>query len=172
MTPRLVSYFEVSILADAAANETTATTAPPPPTDECVAVGLAGCRFYCTTRMPGWDRHSYGYHGDDGGFFHGSGSMRRQYGPKFGRGDIVGCGVDYSNNTIFFTLNGKSLGTAIDHVFEEAAEHVALYPVVGLDSSSLVRCNFCGPFEFDLAALIDKQAATVQAAIRQKRFVE
>lgn len=172
VTPRLVSYYEVSILADTLpSRDALDGITSPAVSEECVAVGLAGSKFYCTTRMPGWDRHSFGYHGDDGGFFHGSGSMRLQYGPKFGRGDTVGCGVDYLNNTIFFTLNGKSLGTAMECVFDDYAEHVGLYPVVGLDSSSLVQCNFVGPFQFDLAEHIYKQANTIQQAMRQKKIV-
>ncbi|GKY98942.1 hypothetical protein MPSEU_000850000 [Mayamaea pseudoterrestris] len=179
LTPRLVSYFEVSIMAEAANNDEEAGSnidaslqEGAASSDECVAVGLAGCRFYCTTRMPGWDALSYGYHGDDGGFFHGSGSMRQQYGPRFGQGDVVGCGVDYCNNTIFFTLNGRSLGTAMEQVFDGDAEHVGLYPVVGVDSSSLVRCNFVGPFQFDLAGYMQKQMHAVQAAIVQKKALE
>lgn len=181
LTPRLVSYYEVSILSELESADTMTVSGhevmgptrgvSSAQTEECVAVGLAGCRFYCTSRMPGWDRHSFGYHGDDGGFFHGSGSMRKQYGPKFGRGDVIGCGVDYGNNTIFFTLNGVSLGTAMEYVFDDAVEHVGLYPVVGLDSSSLVRCNFLGPFEFDLSAYMHQQATTVLSALGQKKVM-
>ena len=35
-------------------------------------------------RLPGWEPHSYGYHGDDGCAFHGSG-QGREYGPKYGQ---------------------------------------------------------------------------------------
>ena len=34
-------------------------------------------------RLPGWDEHSYGYHGDDGNVFEWSGRGRR-YGPTYG----------------------------------------------------------------------------------------
>lgn len=37
----------------------------------CVAVGLALPGF-SLRKMPGWDKTSYGWHGDDGLFFHGS----------------------------------------------------------------------------------------------------
>jgi hypothetical protein len=175
LTPRLVSYYEVSILAvaDLSSSSSSSTSAARTvhsnaAADECVAIGLISGRvFYCANRMPGWDRYSYAYHGDDGGFFHGSGAMRKQYGPRFGRGDVVGCGVDYLHNKIFFTLNGKSLGTAMDSVLEDSAENVGLYPVVGLDTSCMVQCNFIGPFRFDLAGYVKSQATVIQAAIRQ-----
>lgn len=35
-------------------------------------------------RLPGWEPRSYGYHGDDGCAFHGSG-QGREYGPKYGQ---------------------------------------------------------------------------------------
>lgn len=36
-------------------------------------------------RLPGWETHSFGYHGDDGHAFHHSGKGR-PYGPTFGTG--------------------------------------------------------------------------------------
>lgn len=37
-------------------------------------------------RLPGWEPHSFGYHGDDGNAFHESGKGIK-YGPTFGTGD-------------------------------------------------------------------------------------
>uniref|UniRef100_A0A7S2RQF8 SPRY domain-containing protein n=1 Tax=Rhizochromulina marina TaxID=1034831 RepID=A0A7S2RQF8_9STRA len=49
-------------------------------------------------------------------------------GPRFGVGDVVGCGVNYLADgvgaDIFFTLNGRSLGVAFHGVSEQ------LFPVV------------------------------------------
>jgi hypothetical protein len=42
-------------------------------------------------RLPGWEPHSYGYHGDDGCAFHGSG-QGREYGPKYGQVWTAGWG--------------------------------------------------------------------------------
>jgi hypothetical protein len=161
--PRLISYFEVSILESKQSlfevrqhehrQFPVRTTRP-----SCVAVGLATRQFRCASRMPGWDPHSYGYHGDDGGVFHGSGAALRTYGPTFGAGDVVGCGMDHVRSAIFYTLNGVSLGPAVPIKDEQG-----LFPVVGVDTHSVVQCNFVGPFVFDLSALLKEQESMVIA---------
>ena len=60
-------------------------------------------------RLPGWDKGSYGYHGDDGHLFCSSGSGIA-YGPTFTTGDYVGCCVNFLENSCFFTRNGYNLG--------------------------------------------------------------
>lgn len=73
------------------------------------------------------------------------------FGPNFGFNDTVGCGLDYSNRSIFFTLNGKFLGTA----FSEVRTSLELYPTVGIDAHCSVRFNFgAQPFAFDLHSFI------------------
>jgi hypothetical protein len=52
-------------------------------------------------RLPGWEPRSYGYHGDDGHAFHGSG-QGRPFGPGFGTGDVVGALLDRGRNTISY----------------------------------------------------------------------
>lgn len=59
----------------------------------------------------GWDKGSYGYHGDDGNSFCSSGNGQ-PYGPTFTTGDIIGCGVNLVDNTCFYTKNGHHLGIA------------------------------------------------------------
>ena len=48
-------------------------------------------------RLPGWDKHSYGYHGDDGNSFCSSGTGQA-YGPTFTTNDIIGKNVRESAN--------------------------------------------------------------------------
>jgi len=62
-------------------------------------------------RLPGWDKHSYGYHGDDGHSFCSSGTGQ-PYGPTFTTGDFIGCGINLVDNTCFYTKNGHHLGIA------------------------------------------------------------
>ena len=79
--------------------------------------------------MPGWDALSWGYHSDDGGIFHRNGDMLRPYGPPFGVGDTVGCGIDLARGSVFFTVNGRYLGEAFVGV-DVGKDY---YPTVGVD---------------------------------------
>jgi len=79
-----------------------------------IAVGVADDKVKLA-RLPGWDENSYGYHGDDGNVFTGSGTGVN-YGPTFTTGDIIGCCFDLVARTIFFTKNGENLDTAFEDV--------------------------------------------------------
>eukprot|EP00636_Phaeomonas_parva_P017400 CAMPEP_0118868862 /NCGR_PEP_ID=MMETSP1163-20130328/12330_1 /TAXON_ID=124430 /ORGANISM="Phaeomonas parva, Strain CCMP2877" /LENGTH=607 /DNA_ID=CAMNT_0006803655 /DNA_START=268 /DNA_END=2091 /DNA_ORIENTATION=+ len=167
VAPRLVSYYEVEILEekdDDGMPKRPTTTAPP-----CLAVGLSTTKFRPNIggvgRMPGWDANSYGFHSDDGGFFHRKGVMASALSNGYGPGDIVGCGVDYTPGAhtgarIFYTLNGKLLSFVMD-----VAPDVDLFPTVGVDSNSPFKLNFGAvPFKYDLqnhcAASMAKAVAT------------
>ena len=139
-----MGYYEVGILAPPL------SVSPSEDLPECVAIGLGSTAFPLSGRQPGWDYHSFGYHSDDGRFFHGSGTRSHSFGPRFGVGDVVGCGMSLSTRQIFFTLNGRFLGIA----FTARPSQLPLYPVVGLDSYAGAHFNFGQrPFCFDLATL-------------------
>lgn len=68
------------------------------------------CHLECPSEgMPGWYPGSWGYHGDDGNFFDQK-EDGQKYGPTYGAGDVVGCGVDFVDRSAFFTKNGQHLG--------------------------------------------------------------
>ena len=54
---------------------------------------------------------SWGYHGDDG-YVRTSTTIWERERDKFepfGKGDTIGCGVDFEKSTVFWTKNGKRL---------------------------------------------------------------
>lgn len=114
-----------------------------------IGVGFA-TKQHKTTKMPGWESHSWGYHADDGRLFSSEGEQ--PFGPRFSTGDVVGCGVDFGSGRIFFTKNGVFLGTASPPI----TPLTELYPCIGLRSSrERVMTNFGQyPFRFDIEAYV------------------
>jgi hypothetical protein len=96
--------------------------------------------------------HSYGYHGDDGNAFCGTGTGDK-YGPTFTTGDTIGCCVNFMDSTCFFTKNGAKLPVAFRNVGKkEGTPSVPLFPCVGLQTvGEEIVANFGEePFVFDL----------------------
>jgi hypothetical protein len=67
-------------------------------------------------RLVGWDEGSYGWHGDDGMSFEGCGTGV-PFSELWSTGDVVGCGIDYTKKTAFFTKNGRFVGESVDNQF-------------------------------------------------------
>ncbi|KAK4883881.1 hypothetical protein RN001_000152 [Aquatica leii] len=111
-------------------------------------------------RLPGWDKQSYGYHGDDGHSFCSSGTGQ-PYGPTFTTGDVIGCGVNLIDNTCFYTKNGHNLGTA----FTDLPPN--LYPTVGLQTpGEVVDANFGQePFVFDIEDMMNELRSKTRLSI-------
>ena len=61
--------------------------------DGYMGVGLSA-QGVNMNRLPGWDKHSYGYHGDDGNSFCSSGTGQA-YGPTFTTNDVIGKHAEY-----------------------------------------------------------------------------
>ena len=108
--------------------------------------------------LPGWGPHSFGYHSDDGSFF-AKNRCSPSYGPRFGPGDVVGCGIDYHERAVFYTLNGTFLGyDQTQRLSKAEVWHQSWYPTIGLDSHTTVQFNFgnddCRPFVYNLADMM------------------
>lgn len=125
-----IYYFEVKIVSKGR--------------DGYMGVGLSA-QGVNMNRLPGWDKHSYGYHGDDGNSFCSSGTGQA-YGPTFTTGDVIGCGLNLIDRSCFYTKNGHNLGVAFTNLPS------FLYPTVGLQTpGELIDANFGQePFVFDI----------------------
>ncbi|PFH55085.1 hypothetical protein XA68_10778 [Ophiocordyceps unilateralis] len=93
--------------------------------DTTIAIGFS-TKATSLSRPVGWEPDSWGYHGDDGRCFSGQ-NIGRSYGPTFNAGDVVGCGVNFRDNSAFFTKNGVKLNNAFHEVVRGK-----LYPSVSL----------------------------------------
>uniref|UniRef100_A0A665U2P5 RAN binding protein 9 n=1 Tax=Echeneis naucrates TaxID=173247 RepID=A0A665U2P5_ECHNA len=141
-----VYYFEVKIISKGR--------------DGYMGIGLSA-QGVNMNRLPGWDKHSYGYHGDDGHSFCSSGTGQ-PYGPTFTTGDVIGCCVNLINNTCFYTKNGHSLG---EHCLSLLQPN--LYPTVGLQTpGEVVDANFGQhPFVFDIEDYMREWRTKIQSQI-------
>lgn len=99
----------------------------------------------------GIDDTFFGYNGFDGNAF--SVAESESFAQPFGMNDIIGCGINYINGTIFFTKNGILLGTAFSEFHD-----INLVPAIALKNGNSVQTNF-GLFEefsFDILTYQNK----------------
>lgn len=104
-----------------------------------------GKQFY------GIDDTFFGYHGFDGKAF--SILESEPFAKPFGINDVIGCGINYINGTIFFTKNGNLLGTAFSEFHD-----IDLVPAIALKAGNSIQTNF-GLFEeftFDILGYQNK----------------
>lgn len=79
---------------------------------------------------------SYGYNGEEGIIY--SEGNKENFGKKFKKGDVIGCGFYFSKNSIFYTYNGKFLDFAFRKV-----EPTIYYATISLHSlNECVKLNF------------------------------
>lgn len=129
---RLTYYFELKVKNAGAKGQ--------------IAIGFTNESFKMR-RQPGWEQNSYGYHGDDGLLYRGQGKGE-PFGPTFTTGDIVGGGINYASQEVFFTKNGVIVGTVYKDV------KGPLFPTIAVHSQNEeVTVNFGKePFLFDIKA--------------------
>lgn len=115
------------------------------------------------TRLPGWEKQSWGYHADDGWAFPGH-KEGNPYGPTFETGDVIGCGIDFTQHKVFYTKNGTFLGL----VFENVGKTVDIYPAIGLrHTGESIRVNFGhSAFRFAIADHVQSQRDLAWANIQ------
>ena len=145
-----------------------------------------------TCRPVGSDNLSYGYKSVDGKKYHGPPSQPDRpipgagYGPPFIAGDVVGCGVNYYDQSVFFTRNGQHLGVAFtlqpsewskvdgkecrDPMAAPIDERLDFYAAVSLHSKDeQVKLNFCQrPFVFDLESFQASELVRIRNRISSK----
>ncbi|XP_002992236.2 ran-binding protein M homolog [Selaginella moellendorffii] len=124
-----------------------------------ISIGFSDQNFK-TSRQPGWEPNSYGYHGDDGKLYYGPKS-NENLNVTFTTNDTVGAGINYLAQELFFTKNSKLVGKKSKDV------KVPLYPTIGLHSpNEKVSVNFGqNPFVFDVEALIQEEREKRQAEV-------
>ncbi|RIB11194.1 concanavalin A-like lectin/glucanase domain-containing protein [Gigaspora rosea] len=130
-----VGYFEVYIIEDGCDNGFEGKIG--------IGFGAAGTSV---RQLPGWFPGSYGYHGDDGNTFRAQ-FNGTPYSTTYGKGDTIGCCIDYQTRTAFFTKNGINLGIAFTNI-----PLGRFYPMVGLRfPGQRIEANFGkNPFAFDI----------------------
>lgn len=101
--------------------------------------------------LSGMDDTFFGYNGFDGNAF--SISESEPFAKSFGINDIIGCGINYINGTIFFTKNGVLLGTAFSEFHD-----INLVPAIALKVGNSVQTNFglLEEFSFNISGYQNK----------------
>ncbi|KAH7296768.1 hypothetical protein KP509_26G038000 [Ceratopteris richardii] len=124
-----------------------------------ISVGFIDERIR-TRKQVGREPNTYGYHGGNGWLYSGR-EEGKPFGPVFGRGDIVGAGIHSASHHIFFTLNGRLVGSFLADIT------IPLYPSASMHNQhERVDVNFGQkPFVFDIEALERNEREKVQKEI-------
>jgi hypothetical protein len=108
LTWSCVAYYEASIIAPPVSLSHPMNEMP-----ARLSVGLCIPNFPLEGLRPGWDLNSCAYYSENGHYHHGS-AEGEPFGPSFGAGDTIGCGIIYpplvQKPRLFFTYNGVLVG--------------------------------------------------------------
>lgn len=78
--------------------------------------------------------------------------------PRYRVGDTVGCGVDLTTRSIWFTRNGTRLESGFENV------QGRLFPLLGLVDDVVLETNFTGPFVWKGGAESDNEVSETNAS--------
>ena len=101
--------------------------------NEEIAVGICS-KHVSLDRFPGWERYSFGYHGDDGNIYL-EGDDGDDTETPFKTGDTIGLSLDFTNASLSFSKNGKivkKVQLSRQHMDQE------YYPSVGISSPGAI----------------------------------
>jgi len=143
-----IYYFEVTVISKGR--------------DGYMGIGLSA-QGVNLNRLPGWDKNSYGYHGDDGHSFCATGTGE-SYGPTFTTGDVIGCCLNLIDHSCFYTKNGLHIGTAFKNL-----PNISFFPTVGLQTPKEELCANFGqqPFMFDFEDYLKEWRNSSKASINE-----
>ncbi|KAF5311882.1 hypothetical protein D9619_003081 [Psilocybe cf. subviscida] len=147
-----IYYYEVEILGKEAKSH--------------ISIGFSGTKVKFS-RLPGWEPNSWGYYGEDGSA-RSTDRSATTYSGAFGAGDVIGCGIDFTTNQLFYTKNGTLIGP----VFENVGKSVDLYPAIGMQKSGdAIRANFGqDPFNYDIEYHVQQQANAIWNSVMDTRL--
>lgn len=75
-----------------------------------IGIGFSEASALDLSQMVGWDNGTWGYHSDDGKTFSNSYWPGDHFGEEYKEGDVIGCGVNFTDETAFYTKNGIIIG--------------------------------------------------------------
>lgn len=122
--------------------------------DGYIAAGFA-IKSASLGRLTGWEPGTIGYHADDGNLYRGAGTGTA-FGPSYTTNDVIGCGVNFSEKSFFFTKNGILIGE-IGNLKDKF--HLPFFPSVGCRTvGEILSLNFGkSSFIFDIEGHVQKK---------------
>ena len=128
-----------------------------------ISIGLTNRNFPIHGAMPGTLPDSLAYNSDHGYIYCGNSHKPYLFHSgmchPYGDGDVIGCGFNTRTQQVFWTKNGKYLGTAEQSRSKFAyLAGLRLFPTVGITKGGIFTANFgTEPFLFLYSTLSEEQ---------------